>query len=202
MKTYFKQFFAALLAVGIIFSSCSKGVDTPITPTTLQVSVTTNIGTPIAGANIEIYSNLSDYSSRSNPVATKFANPYGIAVFDKGILPIVYYVWADDNSCKLNAYSNTKTLTLTANQNNFFNTSVESVGKLTFVNNSIFPYKVYVNGTLVITSLQGLTSQSLFSLVGTYSIRVVQISGYVTTPIDKTYTGTISCGSEFVTRFP
>ena len=202
MKTYFKQVFSAILAVGIIFSSCSKDVETPIAQTTLQVNVKTSIGSPLAGAKVEIYSNLSDYTNRTNAVSIKVADYLGVVVFDKGILPIVYYVHAEDGGCKANYLGATKTFLLTANKNNSFNTTVDSFGKLTFSNYSIYPYKVYVNGKVAIESLQGLTSKSLYALAGNYTIRIVQLSGYVTTPIDKTSVGSMSCGGDFITRFP
>jgi len=37
---------------------------------------------------------------------------------------------------------------------------------------------------------------------GSYSIRVLQLSGYVFTPTDQTYTGTLSCGQTMTTTFP
>lgn len=202
MKNYLNNAIVAIFAACVSFSSCSKNSDATTPITSLQVTVTSSGGAPLSGANVKIFTTLSDYNNQINAAGTQVTNSLGVAVFDKGILPISYYVYADDGGCKANLYGLTQTGTLASSKTNLFSTSVDAIGKLTFTNNSIYPYKVYVNGSVAIASLQGLTSQTLYSLAGNYTIRVLQLSGYTTTPTDKTYTGTVTCGSELTTRFP
>jgi hypothetical protein len=91
---------------------------------------------------------------------------------------------------------------LTENFNNTSTTVISSTGTLAFVNNSTNPYAVYINGTYEFDAAGGETSHSNYRPTGSYSIRVLQESGYLIYPTDQTYTGTLECGQTLTTTFP
>ncbi|MDD5358553.1 MAG: hypothetical protein PHX80_05360 [Candidatus Nanoarchaeia archaeon] len=73
-------------------------------------------------------------------------------------------------------------------------------GSLTFSNISLNPYYLYVNGELKGIVNNVLTLKEMPT--GVYTIRVVQESGYLLTPTEKTYTGTLDCAGSLNTVFP
>jgi hypothetical protein len=75
-------------------------------------------------------------------------------------------------------------------------------GTLSFVNTSSNPYRVYINGKEEF-SLTGEKSLLMNNMpTGSYSIRVLQVSGYLLFPTDKTYNGTLNCGTTLIVAFP
>jgi hypothetical protein len=63
-------------------------------------------------------------------------------------------------------------------------------------------YSVYVNGALT-CNLKAYSDTTLKSKpVGVYYVRVLQITGYLLTPTDKTYTVTLSGGDIATVEFP
>lgn len=79
--------------------------------------------------------------------------------------------------------------------------SSSSTGTIQFVNNSSNPYSMYINGSPKGT-LPGKNTTTFTVDYGSYSCRVVQNSGYVLYPTDKTYTGTVSSSGGMVVSFP
>ena len=80
-------------------------------------------------------------------------------------------------------------------------TVLKGTGLIKFTNNSSNPYDVYVNGTLV-HEMSGKSVESDYHLEGTYTIRVLQVSGYVFTPTDESFTGNVVCGGTLNVAFP
>lgn len=76
-----------------------------------------------------------------------------------------------------------------------------TTGTIQFVNNSTNPYKCYISGTLVAV-LSGGYNQTFTKAFGTYSCEVIQSSGYVLYPTDKTYSATVSASANAVISFP
>jgi hypothetical protein len=64
------------------------------------------------------------------------------------------------------------------------------------------PYDIYINSVLQVSSMAGGTSRQFTGAVGTYIIRVVQKSGFVLFPTDKSYTANLTCGGTVTTTFP
>ena len=58
-----------------------------------------------------------------------------------------------------------------------------------------------MNGNLEF-SINGNTSYALIAPTAAYSIKVVQVSGYAVYPTEKTFSGTLTCGSTLTTTFP
>lgn len=172
------------------------------TPTSLQITIKDDLGNPVSGATVKLYSTVNDWNNETNQVlTTQSSNASGIVTFSP-LSPIKYY-WKVVKDCQ-NNYSGTVTTTnaLTANMNNIVTSVLAKTGTLTFKNTSTNPYDVFVNGVLTVSNMAGGTTQSFIAPIGSYSIRVLQKSGYLISPTDKTYVGSISCGTTLTTTFP
>ena len=188
------------LMIPILFIGCKK--DSTPTPTSLELTLTDNLGNPISGASVKLYSSQTDWSNGTNQVGTtQFSGALGKVDFNN--LSNIKYYWFAEMDCKNNVNGAiTSTLALTSNVNNPFNVILSSTGTLTFVNTSSNPYQIYINGTASYTLNGGTTLNVNYMPIGSYSLRVVQLSGYAISPTDKTYTGTLNCGSSLTTTFP
>lgn len=91
---------------------------------------------------------------------------------------------------------------LQKNDANFTNTSIDQAGALVFKNVSSNLYRVYVNGSQVVELPGGLSYKLAYKPTGAYSIRVLQLNGYIVSPTDQTFTGTLTCGGSLTTTFP
>lgn len=80
-------------------------------------------------------------------------------------------------------------------------TKIVTTGTIQFVNNSSNPYNIYIAGVPKGT-LVGKASVSFTIAFGTYECRVIQQSGYLVSPTDKTYTAIVSKTANSVVTFP
>jgi hypothetical protein len=193
----------ALLMTGIIclVCSCKKSGTTSPPTTSLQITVTDNLGNTVQGALVALYSSESDFNNDVNRVNLQTTDSKGIVTFSN--LQAIKYYWFAQNGCRNNIFGSVMTTNpITANIKNTVTTILQSTGVLKFVNTSTNPYHVYVNNQLYTDLAGGATKSTEFALAGSYTIRVVQISGYIVSPTDKTYTGTLSCGGTLTTTFP
>lgn len=172
------------------------------TPTSLQITIKDDLGNPVVGASVKLYSSITDWTNETNQVlTTQTSNANGVVVFSP--LSAIKYFWKITKDCQNNLMGgNTTTTALTANNLNTINAVLAKTGTLTFKNNSTNPYDVFVNGVLTVANMAGGTTQSFIAPIGSYSIRVLQKSGYLISPTDKTYTGSLSCGGSLLTSFP
>jgi PKD repeat protein len=187
-------------AGGVAMSSNNISI---LAPTELKITVldaTTNI---VSGAIVKLYTNATDLQNQTNQVNQSLTtNTNGFVVFTN-LQPIKYY-WYISKSCQ-NNYNTTVTTTnnLTANTQTIVNSQITSTGNLVFNNNSTNPYKVEVNGVVLYSSMAGGTSNTYNSApIGSYTIKVTQLSGYVFTPTINTYNGVLTCGSSLTVTFP
>lgn len=181
---------------------CSKNSDSPAQQKTVLKITVTDGGSIVPGATVKLYTSLTDFQNGTNVNLSGVTDNTGVATFTD-VAAINYYFYVQ-NGCKDNYNGQVGTTSpVTANIVNYAAVSLSSVGTLKISNTSANPYKVYVNGNLTISSLPG---NSVFTLTespaGNYTIRVVQISGYVLTPTDKTFTGVLTCGGTLTTTFP
>ena len=182
-------------------NSVSKAIN--ITdPTSLEISVKDNLGNPVSGATVKLYSTESDWISETFQVlTTQTTNSSGVVIFKP--LAASKYFWKISKGCQSNIYTTyTSTSALTSNINNLVTSILGSTGTLTIINNSTYPYDIYLNGTLQFVNMAGGSRKDLLVPTGNYTIRVLQKSGYVLTPTDKTYTGSLVCGGTLSTTFP
>ena len=201
MKTAFRIF---TLVLSVSFFSCAKSNDTPAISSTattaLQVTTTDNVGNKLTGATVILYASQADMTGKIHPVKTGLTDAQGSILFDS--LNDLQYYWSATMDCESNANGTCSTTTpINAHTRNMKTSVLAGTGTLTYVNNTINPYTVYVNGVPMAKCAGQTTTQSINMPVGNYSIRIVQTSGYTDHPADKTYTGVLSCGSNISVTF-
>lgn len=189
------------MAILLLFSNCSKkGSSTPA-DTALKINVTDNFSLPAAGATINLYSSQAGWLNQTGLIRSATSDGSGSATIT-GLSPAVYY-WRITKGCLTNENGTITSNALTANITNTVTVMLQNVGTLKLVNTSTDSYKVYVNGVLTINSMPGNMIQLLTNApIGSYTIRVVQLSGYIGIPRDETFTGTLVCGGTLSTTFP
>ncbi|TAF99167.1 MAG: hypothetical protein EAZ44_10575 [Cytophagia bacterium] len=191
----------------LFFSSCGKKDDaTPSsTPqeTALQMTLTDDLGNLVSGASVKLYSSQNDLTSGTNQVGTTQTSASDGKVKFTGLSNIRYY-WLAQKTCQDNVNGAvTTTNAIPLNQTTAINVVLTRTGTLTFVSNSSNPYAVYVNNQLVISSMAGNTTRTItFAPIGSYTIRVEQLSGFAISPTIRTYNGTLTCGGTLTTTFP
>lgn len=198
----FKKAAILLMAPIILFSNCSKKGGTSAPPDTqFRLTVNDNLGNAVSGATVRLYASQSDFTNDLNRVSVKTTDASGIVTFT-GLSAIKYY-WFAEKGCTNNIFGSVATASpITANNTTTITTVLGSTGALRFVNTSANPYRVYINGTAYAEMNGGTTKIVDYAVTGSYTIRVLQLSGYAVTPTDLTYTGTLTCGATLSTTFP
>jgi hypothetical protein len=197
-----KRYLSFALLVFIL--SCSK---TGIQPTSLQITVRDNTGNIASGASVYLFASNTDLNNyvesgnSSSSLGVQTTDLSGNVTFTN-LTGTQYYFYAT-SGCENNVNGTTGISTLIPNTKNLINCSIESTGTLKLVSTSSNPYEVYVNGVIAISSMAGGTTQYVIDVpTGSYSIQVIQLSGYLVTPTNETFTGNVTCGSTLVTTFP
>ena len=191
-----------LLFAAAIFASCAKEKNTaPANQTALKITVTTASGTPVANAIVTLYSSSTDWENLVNALDSRVTGADGTATFTA--LQAKKYYWFARNDCFTNGFNTVSSAgPITINVTNTASTKIEQTGQLVFNNKSANPYQVYINGVSSF-EVPGNTIKTLkYKPAGFYTLRVLQLSGYVITPTDLTYTGTLACGGSLTTMFP
>jgi len=201
MKKFSIFIFSLLLIGTVVLTNCKKDEETK-DPTSFEITLNDNLGNPVSNATVKLYKNQSDWQNGTNQVGTtQISNTSGKVSFTN--LDAIIYYWFAEKDC-INNYNGSVRVTtaLTANVKNTATTVLTGTGTITFTNNSSNPYKVYINGTEYFT-MDGGTSRSVTYLpVASYTLRVLQVSGYVFTPTDQTYNGNVTCGGTSTLSFP
>jgi hypothetical protein len=194
MKPQKIVFIVTLLFISTFFLSCKKENIAP-PDTSLTIILSDELGNRVSGATVDLYASLT-----TNDSTVQITDSKGMATF-KGLSPIVYY-WAAISGCKTNIGGSVSTTNpIIKNTDNQVGTVLKGTGLIKFTNNSSNPYDVYVNGTLV-HEMDGNSVESDYHVEGTYTIRVLQVSGYLLTPTDETFTGNVVCGGTLTVAFP
>lgn len=197
-----KKITAVILCLAL-FISCKKEETNNPAPGNLQlqVIVKTATDTPVPGATVKLYPSENDWNSGTNIIQTKTTGPDGAALFS-GLNSQRYY-WLASDGCLNNGYNTRSTPNpLTANIVNEAETIIDANGSIKLNNTSIDSFRVFING-LQHSEMNGKTVQTIkYKEVGNYNIRVLQMHGYVSTPIDQTYTGAVTCGGTLPITFP
>jgi hypothetical protein len=193
------------LAFSIVISACSKSSPTPaptILQTALQIKVLDNLGNPVSGASVKLYSSQNDLTNGTNQnLTTQLTNSSGLVTFQP-LIPTKYY-WYANLDCKTNMFGSvTTTNNIIANTTNTATTVLASTSLLTLSNNSANPYSITFDGTIINTSLSGNSSIDYKIPSGNHTIVVTQLSGYLLVPTTKTYTINPICGQIITQIFP
>jgi hypothetical protein len=80
--------------------------------------------------------------------------------------------------------------------------NLRPIGTIVLTNNSTNPYRVF-QGSIQVAELPGNSSRTFTNMnIGLYSLRAVQVSGFVFTPTERTFSNTLTCGGTLTFRFP
>ncbi len=191
------------LLIGLtIITSCKKEDKEPEKTTSLEISIKDELGNAVSGASVKLYSSDSDWKNGTDQVgSTQYSDASGTVKFDN--LSNIRYYWFAEKDCKNNFNgSNTTTTPLTSKTNNTVNSIIYGTGTLKFVSTSSNPYRIYINGSAVFDMNGGATEIRTYMPAASYSLRVLQLSGYLIYPTDQTYTGVLGCGQTLTTTFP
>lgn len=194
-----KSILILIVFIGLaVLNSCKKDQ----TPTSLELTLKDNLGNSVSGASVKLYASQTDWNNGSNQVGTtQFSDATGKVKFND--LSNIKYYWFAEKDCQNNVNGAvTTTSALTVNLNNTLNVVLSSTGILKFVSTSSNPYRIFINGTAAFDMNGGTTQYDNYMPIGSYTLRVLQLSGYAISPTDKTYTGTLICGSTLTTTFP
>ena len=194
------------LSLLLLLSFCSdkdepKPTPTP-TPTSLELTVRNSLGNPINGATVKLFRSNSDFNNQANQVgSTQLTNSSGVAVFSN--LEPLQYFWRIESGC-LNNINNsfTSTSPLAANTKNLATVIISETGSIQFNSTSANPYRLFINGVNVGDLPGGNSAVFQNRPVGSYTLRVLQLSGFLLTPTDLTFSGNLSCGSTLIVNFP
>ena len=163
--------------------------------TSLNVSVLDINGLAVSGATVSLYSSYLDYFNKTNVISTETTNSNGLVTFNK-LSTIVYYYYVS-TGCKNNFNSTYYTPTaLLSGSSPTISTRVNGVGKVIVSNYSSDTYEVFLNTTSFgnLLSAQSLTISNY--PIGSYTLKVVQKTGYIGYPTTKTYTVNVTCGAQ------
>ena len=193
-----KQF---LFLIALLSFSCSKNSSSlpPAPVTSLKLTVIDKAtGLPVSSAaTIQLYASEADFKALSN-AAIATTDGTGTAVFTN--LKSQVYYWDASWYCKSSMFeSNRTSAAIPPGITTALTIAVSAVGTLKFVNNSIYPFKIDVNGITLIPVQDGGSTKAIYMGTGAYNIKVSQISGGT---VQKTYIGTLTCGGTLVTTFP
>lgn len=186
----------------IMIVGCKKSNDGPKS-TNLKFTVKDENGASVYNASVRLFQSQNDLTNVTNQVGSTAYTDQSGNVTIPNVSAIQYY-WLVQNGCKNNLTGSvTSSTALTSGITNTADVTIKPLGALKFINGSTNPYNVYVNGTLAITNMAGGSTMYIYAVTpGSYTLRVIQQSGYVLTPTDKSYTGTVTCGSMLTTTFP
>ncbi len=202
MKTKVFISFAVSCAAVLIISCSKSGSSGSVSSTLLQITVTNGFGFPVSGAAVSLYLSKNDLDSQINRVGNPLTTDAGGTVTFHDLSAINYF-WYIEKGCQ-NNYNGiiSSANALKENALNIASILVSETGEMKFVNTSAQPYRIFLNGSLIIDSLPGLSLKSIMKVpTGFYIIRVLEITSDPS-PTDKIYTGNLNCGDTFVTTFP
>lgn len=195
----------AILGIALL-SSCSKTETSipenePVT-TTLELTILDDSGKPMQGAAVKLYSSKEDMTYEINQVSPHQRSDSDGKVEFTGLASIRYY-WFAEKGCENNSCSAfTTDCFLSSDTINSVNVIMAGTGNLELQCTSENPYKVYVNGIPVFDLKGGASRDIQYMPTGSYSIKVLQISGYLTYPSEETYDIVLSCGKSEQIVFP
>ena len=185
----------------IMFTSCSK--EEEVTSTTrLELTLMDDSGNIIKSAFVRLYSSKEDMENGENQIKlTQISDESGKVKFNE--LTDIKYYWFAEKGCVNNANGTfTTNYPLTLYATNTVNVIMSGTGNIQLESTSDNPYQVYVNGIPTFEMKGGTTRKIQFMPTGSYSIRVLQLSGYLLYPTDETYSVVLNCGKTKEIIFP
>jgi archaellum component FlaF (FlaF/FlaG flagellin family) len=186
----------------LLVSCSSDDANSIIAPkTSLEITFKDELGNSMQDVVVKLFSSQDDWNNGTNQVGTvHYSDADGVVLFED-ISNIKYY-WLAEKGCQNNVYGGVTTTTpLAEGKKTTITNILKKSGTLTLTSTSSNPYRIFINGTAEI-DLQGNATKSYILPEGTYTVRVLQLSGYILYPTDKTYSPSISCGNTTTVKFP
>jgi hypothetical protein len=205
-KNQVKNKLIILLFIAVLIHGCSSKKDDPaplvLDPTTLELTVLNGTGNIVSGATVQLFSNENDWKNGTNQIGSDQISDANGKVKFTNLATIKYYFWGY-KGCS-NNYNGGVALVnpLTANVKNTVNLVITETSTLKFVNNSNNPYRIYINGTTKF-DMDGNTNRTVFNLpTGDYTLRYLQLSGYLVSATDETLSTTLNCNEITTLTYP
>src|SRR5438105_15185676 len=89
-----------LICSTLLLTNCSKK-ETPPPPTSLQITLTDDLGNKMSGVSVKLYASQNDWYNLSNQIgSTQISDANGVVTFSD-LSAIKYYWWAQKD-CKSN----------------------------------------------------------------------------------------------------
>jgi hypothetical protein len=202
-----KTLFFCLMATFVIFTGCNKDDDSgiinqpPVIPeTTLELTIRNSNGNAIEGATVDLFESENDFWNDRNKLVTRITGRTGKVQFTN-LMEKRYYCYAE-YGCENNINGGFITDIMKPNRINEDNIILSKTGSITVSSQSDYKYRIYINGTFKTDLNGGYYITIPYLPTGNYSIRVLQLEGYLIYPTDKTYTGNVVCGGNLVINFP
>lgn len=178
-----------LLATTVLLNSCNKSSSSDPTDekATLLITVRDNLGNIQESADVKLYLTEANLNTQTFQFrATEQTDKNGFVTFTD--LPANnYYYWLIEKGCRNNIGGGITSLTPIAEGINKINVIINGKGSIKLTSTSSNPYRIYVNGQQNV-DMPGKSSYEIKNLTeGAYSVRVLQLSGYVFIPTDQTY---------------
>ena len=190
-----KYFLLTITVIFIIFIGCKKNDQMSVTA--LKIRLIDEQGNSLTGATIKLYESLADMQNQENQLGTTQISDANGEVTFSNLAAITYY-WLAEKGCQNNINGITTTEVLELNKTRLVTSTLSDTGTLKLTNQSGDQYQVFVNEYLLLTADGGYFYSYIYVPAGSYSIRVLQVGGTV----NKSYTGTITCGSTLTVTFP
>lgn len=183
------------LVLFVLMFACSKQ------STSFEITVY-DLGNKVSQAPVTLFGTFNDLIENKNQLyPAKFTSSDGKVTFDN--IEARQYFFKIKKGC----LSNRRTFITTANlleenKLNKLDVSLHTSGYLILNNTSNNPYRVFINETPAL-DVPGKSTHTEEDLeTGSYSVRVVQLSGYVLFPTDQTFNVNIFCGEIEHISFP
>jgi len=199
-----------LILVLFLISSCKKNETAPDaasgqaqpSPTSLSITFNDTSGNFISGVTASLYSSLSDWTNRTNQVASSLvSDANGKVTFSANLSPIQYYWWAEKD-CQNNFFGLQTTSALTSNANSSVACTLYPTGTLTLTNTASVYYIIGFNGAFAFDMDRGTTKTINYLHPGSLWVRVLQGTGFPNFPIDESFYVNVTCGSIDSISFP
>jgi hypothetical protein len=189
-----------LIATITFLLNCKK--ETPSKE--IEFHVIDYLGNRVSNASIKLYLTSYDLREETNQVgATQFTDSFGVSKFTN-LSPLKYY-YLIECGCLTNVYYYSFFIGITpinANDSNALTCVLNSTGSIKFVNNSSHPFALALNGNFFTDIPSDYSLTFNYYPLGSYTLRIVQADNFVTSYIDTTFTGTLTCGSTLTFTYP
>lgn len=191
-----KKIFLSLLIIFAVFVfSCSKDEISDVS-TSIELTVLDDDGYPVSDANVTFY--LYDNYLSNNGISIANQTDYAGKVIFYNLQP-GKYIWFVEKDC-MNNLDNLSYVSILSGEHKF-TVNLKSYGQIDFENNSDNSYRIYINDE-PLYDLPGKKYLLKNIQTGTYTIRLLQLDGYLFYPTELIYEVNISCGNIAIINFP